>query len=63
MADEALNMFHNGSGLRMDVFKCINVLLGADGYGLADRFARRGVYWRESSLLCMLVLSLVTGAE
>lgn len=22
----------------LDVFKCINVLLGADGYGLANRF-------------------------
>lgn len=29
----------------LDVFKCINVLLGADGYGLANRLARRGVYW------------------
>lgn len=47
----------------MGVFKSINVLLGADGYGLANCLARRGVYWRESSLLCLPVLSLVTGAE
>lgn len=47
----------------LDVFKCINVLLGADGYGLANRFAQCGVYWRESSWLCRPVLSLVTGAE
>lgn len=47
----------------LHVFKCINVLLGADGYGLANRFAQRGVYWQESSLLCTPVLSLVTGAE
>lgn len=45
MADEALNMLHNGSGSRMDVFKCISILLGTDGYGLANSFSLHGVHW------------------
>lgn len=63
MAVEALNLLLNGSGLCMDVFKCISVLLGADGCRLANCFTLRGVCWRESSTLWAAFLSLVIGAE
>lgn len=62
MADEALNMLHNGSGSRMDVFKCISILPGTDGYGLAN-CSLCMAFTGEGSPHWVTSLNLVTGAE